>query len=85
MQKNLAFCLFRMYREFWWVLINSPAPFYVVIGLNIFTQTQTLMSVCGWMSVRQLLVYHSLVLFHKTLMNKTPVYLHKKIEEEPIP
>ena len=50
-----------------------------VARLDIFTPTQTLMRVCGWMSVRQLLVYHSLVLFHKTLKNKSPVYLHKKI------
>ena len=47
--------------------------------LNIFTPTKTLMKVCGWMSVRQLLAYHSLVLLHKTLRSKTPVYLHQKV------
>ena len=50
-----------------------------VAKLNIFTPTKTLMKVCGWMSVRQLLAYHSLVLFHKTLANQSPVYLYKKI------
>ena len=31
------------------------------------------------MSVRQLMAYHSLVLFHKTKVNQSPVYLYKKI------
>ena len=50
-----------------------------VAKLGIFTPTKTLMKVCGWMSVRQLMAYHSLVLLHKTLRSKTPVYLHQKI------
>ena len=50
-----------------------------VAHLNIFTPTKTLMKVCGWMSVRQLLAYHSLVLLHKTLTNKAPVYLYQKV------
>ena len=50
-----------------------------VAKLNIFTPTKTLMKVCGWMSVRQLMAYHSLVLLHKTLRSKTPVYLHQKV------
>ena len=47
-----------------------------VAKLNIFTPTKTLMKLCGWMSVRQLLAYHSLVLFHKTLAKQSPVYLY---------
>ena len=31
------------------------------------------------MSVRQLMVYHSLVLLHKTLASKSPVYLYEKL------
>jgi hypothetical protein len=50
-----------------------------VANLNIFTPTRTLMKVCGWMSVRQLLAYHSLVLLQKTLVSQTPVYLYKKL------
>jgi hypothetical protein len=50
-----------------------------VAKLNIFTATRTLVKVCGWMSVRQLLAYHSLVLLHKTLINKAPVYLYQKV------
>ena len=50
-----------------------------VARLNIFTPTKTLMKACGWMSVRQLLAYHSLVLLHKTMASQTPVYLYQKI------
>jgi hypothetical protein len=50
-----------------------------VARLNIFTPTKTLMKVCGWMSVRQLLAYHSMVLLQKTLASQTPVYLYKKL------
>ena len=50
-----------------------------VARMNIFTPTKTLMKACGWMSVRQLLAYHSLVLLHKTMASKTLVYLYQKI------
>ena len=50
-----------------------------VARLGIFTPTKALMKACGWMSVRQLLVYHSLVLLQKTISSKTPVYLYKKV------
>ena len=50
-----------------------------VAKLSIFTPTKTLMKVCGWMSVRQLMAYHSLVLLHKTIANQAPVYLHEKV------
>ena len=50
-----------------------------VAKLSIFTPTVTLMRVCGWMSVRQLMAYHSLVGLHKTLASQKPVYLYQKI------
>ena len=50
-----------------------------VARMNIFTPTKTLMKACGWMSVRQLMAYHSLVLLHKTMASQTPVYLYQKI------
>ena len=50
-----------------------------VARMNIFTPTKTLMKACGWMSVRQLLAYHSLVLLQKTMASQKPVYLYKKI------
>jgi hypothetical protein len=49
--------------------------------LSIYTPTKTLMKVCGWMSVRQLVAYHSLVLLHKTLAHQAPVYLYNKTRQ----
>ena len=50
-----------------------------VARLSIFTPTKTLMKACGWMSVRQLMAYHSLVLLHKILQQKSPSYLYQKV------
>ena len=47
--------------------------------LSIFTPSRILLQTCGWMSVRQLMVYHSLVLLHKTLAQQSPVYLYEKV------
>ena len=38
-----------------------------ITKLNIFTPTRVLLKTCQWMSIRQLLTYHSLLLLHKTL------------------
>ena len=46
---------------------------------NSYTPTKVILKACGWMSVRQLMVYHSLVLLHKTLASKSPVYLYQKL------
>ena len=50
-----------------------------VTRLNRFTPTSVLLLQCGWLNVRQLMLYHSLVLLHKTITHKKPDYLHKKI------
>ena len=46
---------------------------------NTYTPTIEILKACGWMSVRQLMVYHSLVLLHKTLSSGSPVYLHQRV------
>ena len=43
------------------------------------TPTKTILRSCGWLSVRQLMVYHSLVLLQKTLANKAPRYMYDKV------
>ena len=45
--------------------------------MNKYTRIETLLKQIGWLSVNQLIVYHSLVLVFKTLSQKYPVYLHK--------
>ena len=51
----------------------------LVTKLDRFTSTKVLMQQCGWLSVKQLLIYHSLVLLHKVFKYQTPVYLYQKI------
>ena len=43
------------------------------------TAIKSLLSQCGWMSVAQLSVYHSLLLMFKILSTKSPRYLHSKL------
>ena len=50
-----------------------------VTRLDRFTSTKVLLLQCGWLSVRQLMLYHSLVLLHKTIRHKKPEFLHQKV------
>ena len=50
-----------------------------IARVSYISPTKTVLKTCGWMSVRQLLAYHSLMLLHKTLVNKLPVYLYNKL------
>ena len=52
----------------------------VVARLDIFTPTKKLMLTCGWLSVRHLLVYHSLILLHKVVQMQSPLYLYSKVK-----
>ena len=52
----------------------------VVTKQSRFTPTKTILSACGWMSVKQLLAYHSLVLLYRTVSNKKPDYLYNKVK-----
>ena len=44
-----------------------------------YTPIVELMKQCGWLSVRQLVCYHSVVLIYKTLMTTYPKYIHSKL------
>jgi hypothetical protein len=55
----------------------------LVTKLDRFTSTKVLMQQCGWLSVKQLMIYHSLVLLHKVFRNQKPVYLYQKITAGP--
>ena len=41
-----------------------------------------LLKQCGWLSVRQLVFYHSVSLIHKTLITKYPKYIFSKLSSE---
>ena len=50
-----------------------------VSKLSKLTPTKILLKTCGWLSVKQLMAYHSLVLLHKTLAQQAPKYLYEKV------
>ena len=49
---------------------------------DILTPTQVLMKECGWLTVKQLLVYNSLLQFHKTIQQHAPTYLYERITDQ---
>ena len=48
----------------------------IVTKLDWTTHSAELLRQCGWMSVNQLVVYHSVVLVYKVMQSKSPRYLH---------
>ena len=46
------------------------------------TSTSTLLNQCGWLSVRQLVRFHSLVLLYKIKTEKSPKYLYDQLSKE---
>ena len=54
----------------------------VVAKRGIYTPVADLLRQCGWLSVRQLVFYHSVILVHKTLQTKTPKYIYSKLATE---
>ena len=53
----------------------------VVAKRGIYTPVCDLLRQCGWLSVRQLVFYHSVILVHKTLQNKSTNYLYIKLAQ----
>ena len=47
-----------------------------VTRLDWYTPAAVLLKQCGWLSVHQLVVYHSVVLVYKIIMTESPKYLH---------
>ena len=51
----------------------------LVTKLDRFTPTKILLKQCGWLSVKQLMVYHSLMLLQKVFKNQKPDFLYQMI------
>ena len=62
-------------------VIQSKAA-RVVTKLDWYTPTHVLLSQCGWLSVHQLALYHTVILAHKVLMSGSPNYLHNLYSED---
>ena len=50
-----------------------------VTRLSCFTSTRRLMDSCGWLSVKQLVVYQSVIMIHKTMKTESPSYIHSRL------
>ena len=62
------------------ILQNKAAR--VVTKLGIFTPVRKLLTQCGWLSVNQLIFFHTVVLVFKTIQNKSPVYHFHMLDTE---
>ena len=50
----------------------------LVTKLDRFNPTMVILKQCGWMPVRHIMVFNSLILLHKTVQHQNPPYLYKK-------
>ena len=62
------------------IVQNKAARFVTRRGR--YTSVAELLKQCGWLSVRQLVFYHSVSLIHKTLITKYPKYIFSKLSSE---
>ena len=62
------------------VQLNKAAR--LVTGQFGFTSTRKLMETCGWLSVKQLVVYQSAIMIHKTILSRKPFYMHSRLSME---
>ena len=51
----------------------------IITRKSWFTPTRVLLRECNWLSVHQLVEYHTLLSAHKIVTNKRPQYLHSKM------
>ena len=54
----------------------------VTTGLSCFTSTKKLMDTCGWLTVKQRVMYQTTIIVHKTFMTNKPYYLHSRLDTE---
>lgn len=59
------------------VLQNRAARCVTKLGWH--TETSVLLSQCGWLSIKQMIIFQSLVLLFKIQQEKKPKYLYEKI------
>ena len=57
------------------VMQNKAARY--VTKKNVYTPVKTLLKQCNWLSVHQMIFFHTVVLFYRTRVSKVPVQLLK--------
>ena len=53
----------------------------LVTKKNVYTPVNELLNQCGWLSIRQLVVYHNVLQVYKTKHTKKPAYLYQKFTQ----
>ena len=53
-----------------------------VTKVSWFTATRQVLKQCGWMSIKQLVFYHTVLSTHKTLKSGKPVYTRQKLSHD---
>ena len=53
-----------------------------ITKMGIFTPVQTLLRQCSWLSVNQLIFFHTVILLFKTIHSKKPKYLKEMTSYE---
>ena len=61
-------------------LQNKAARSVTKLGWNV--ATEMLLAQCGWLSVKQLVFYHSVTMLHNVLMTGSPEYLNELYQLE---
>ena len=59
------------------VQMNRAA--WSVTRLSCFTSTRRLMDSCGWLSVKQLVVYQTVIMIHKSMKTESPSYIYSRL------
>ena len=62
------------------IIQNKAARF--VAQKDRYTPISELLGQCGWLSVRQLAFYHSVMLIYKTITTKYPKYIYSKLQNQ---
>ena len=62
------------------VQLNRAAR--IITGKSGYISTRKLMEACGWLSAKQLVVYQSTLMIHKTILTWKPYYLHSRLNQE---
>ena len=48
--------------------------------LPFLTPTKVILAQCNWLSIKQLIVYHSLILLHKVMLHRKPEYIFSRLK-----
>ena len=62
------------------VQLNKAAR--LVTRLPYYTSSRKLMCMCGWMTVKQLVKYHTIIMVHKTIMTRKPLHMSSRLSTD---